>query len=689
MKGSFSWLVSELNRPKDASILAFTRIAFGILMAFDIPQERGMNHADIKYGEDSGLICKFPLFHNLHPLSQDWMTFLYTVLFLSAIGIAVGFMYRLNCALFTSIYWYFFFLDKTTWNNHSYLYGLLAFLFLITDAHRYASIDGLLRKSLQNTHVPHWNYILFRFQIFLVYFYAGLKKTDLDWLSGYSMGRLSRHWVFDPMRLFMSETMMDLVVVHIGGFLLDISAGFLLFFDKTRWIGFIFCSSFHLMNSQMFNIGMFPYAMLATMFIFCHSDSFKLFVGKLPCGFNILSLSPAKQNNNCIYEKTAKLSWKHYAAAVLTILYITEQLVLPYSHSITKGYNGWTEGPYGYSWDMMVHSFQNQHIKISYKDKEGKEGFIKPGAFLKSRRSRWSAHPDMTIQYARCLKHQLVKMGIENPSIYFDVWKSLNSRFQQRMYNPNVDLANYKWSPFAHSNFTLPVLSQLSNWRQKLKELKKLHRNETQNIVFVADFPGMHLENFVQEDFGNTTISVLRGKVLVEVDSASNVSLSVGETLKVPPGVFHKVHTISNTTSCYFYVYMNSTDVSLNDKLNSYAKEQSVTPVPDPLQKSTAVNEDPVIVELYQQQEAKKVGQLESKHHPFTQRAARFMHKKFITFRRSFLLSYYSCRNLMFGIPDTEQLATEREYLDIVLTMSNSSRPIEHSQDQRNEKREL
>uniref|UniRef100_F6ZL08 HTTM-like domain-containing protein n=2 Tax=Ciona intestinalis TaxID=7719 RepID=F6ZL08_CIOIN len=234
MKGSFSWLVSELSRPKDASILAFTRIAFGILMAIDIPQERGMNHADIKYGEDSGLVCKFPLFHNLHPLSQDWMTFLYTVLFLSAIGIAVGFMYRLNCALFTSIYWYFFFLDKTTWNNHSYLYGLLAFLFLISDAHRYASIDGLLRKSLQNTHVPQWNYVLFRFQIFLVYFYAGLKKTDLDWLSGYSMGRLSRHWVFDPMRLFMSEAMMDLVVVHIGGFLLDISAGFLLFFDKTR-----------------------------------------------------------------------------------------------------------------------------------------------------------------------------------------------------------------------------------------------------------------------------------------------------------------------------------------------------------------------------------------------------------------------------------------------------------------------
>jgi len=37
-------------------------------------------------------------------------------------------------------------------------------------------------------------------QIFIVYFFAGIKKLDADWLNGYSMTKLSDHWVFAPMR---------------------------------------------------------------------------------------------------------------------------------------------------------------------------------------------------------------------------------------------------------------------------------------------------------------------------------------------------------------------------------------------------------------------------------------------------------------------------------------------------------
>lgn len=34
----------------------------------------------------------------------------------------------------------------------------------------------------------------------MVYFIAGLKKTDFDWVSGYSMDSLGSHWVFDPFK---------------------------------------------------------------------------------------------------------------------------------------------------------------------------------------------------------------------------------------------------------------------------------------------------------------------------------------------------------------------------------------------------------------------------------------------------------------------------------------------------------
>jgi vitamin K-dependent gamma-carboxylase len=49
----------------------------------------------------------------------------------------LGLCYRLSCVLFLLPYWYVFLLDKTSWNNHSYLYGLLAFQLTFMDANHY------------------------------------------------------------------------------------------------------------------------------------------------------------------------------------------------------------------------------------------------------------------------------------------------------------------------------------------------------------------------------------------------------------------------------------------------------------------------------------------------------------------------------------------------------------------------
>ena len=53
-----------------------------------------------------------------------------------ALGIAVGYCFKLSCLSFLIPYWYIFFLDKTAWNNHSYLYGLLSLLLLTSSANR-------------------------------------------------------------------------------------------------------------------------------------------------------------------------------------------------------------------------------------------------------------------------------------------------------------------------------------------------------------------------------------------------------------------------------------------------------------------------------------------------------------------------------------------------------------------------
>lgn len=190
-----------------------------------------------------------------------------------------------------------------------------------------------------------------------MYFYAGLKKLDLDWMTGYSMTGLSRQWVFDPFRIFLDDKTIDLFLVHIGGLVFDLFEGFLLVFDKTRPIGIFFGAMFHSMNSQMFHIGMFPYAMLATLPLFCAYNWPKKLFSHLP---NVMakivpSHNDPQTNVHCVYPSSAEPevkqqqgekkktserhqtpSLKHKALVSIVLVYMGIQLFLPYSHFITK-----------------------------------------------------------------------------------------------------------------------------------------------------------------------------------------------------------------------------------------------------------------------------------------------------------------------------------------------------------------
>ena len=178
----------------------------------------------------------------------------------------------------------------------------------------------------------------------------------MDWMTGYSMTGLSREWVFDPFRLFLSDETIDLFLVHIGGLAFDLSEGFLLAFDKTRPIGIFFGAMFHGMNSQIFEIGMFPYAMMATLPLFCAYNWPKKVLCFLPTFMaRILpSLDDPQTSTHCVYpvstvsedkqqldrEKTAEKNQtpgtKHKALVLIVLTYIGIQLFLPYSHFITK-----------------------------------------------------------------------------------------------------------------------------------------------------------------------------------------------------------------------------------------------------------------------------------------------------------------------------------------------------------------
>ncbi|XP_017266135.1 vitamin K-dependent gamma-carboxylase [Kryptolebias marmoratus] len=692
-----SWesLVALLNRPTDPASLGIFRCLFGLLMTIDVTQERGLSHLDYKY-LDGAPVCRFPLFNFLEPLPLDWMYVVYLVMFLGALGIMLGCFYRLSCLMFISTYWYVFFLDKTAWNNHSYLYGLISFQLTIMNGNRYWSVDGLRRPSIRNAHVPLWNYTLLRMQIFIVYFIAGVKKLDADWVEGYSMSYLAHHWLFDPFKLILPVDLVSRLVVHGGGLILDLTAGYLLFFDTTRPIAFFFVSYFHCMNSQLFSIGMFSYTMLSTSALFCYPDWPRRFFARFPSFLNgvlPLTSSEVQPSTSCVYpeshstgrqgaqnvSKPSKLSLKHKLGAIFTILYIIEQFFMPYSHFITQGYNNWTNGLYGYSWDMMVHSRSHQHVKITYRDgKTGEVGYLNPGVFTHSR--RWKDHGDMLKQYANCLSGLLPRYNISDPEIYFDIWVSINERFQQRIFDPRVDIVKAEWSPFKPNPWLMPLLVDLSPWRTKFQEIEGSLDNQTE-IVFIADFPGLHLENFVSEDLGNTSVHVLQGQVNVEiVEEKKNYTLQPGEKTKVPAGAYHKVYTVSEGPSCYMYVYVNTTEAALQQNFTKLLELQErirngteTEPLPPELQPLMAADDDEKaevnatdpVVKLFLKRQRRMKEVKKRRQAGVTERLERFTVKKYYTIRRGFVMTAIAVRNLLFGLPPLEQLRREVDFANM------------------------
>lgn len=226
----------------------------------------------------------------------------------------------------------------------------------------------------------------------------------------------------------------------------------------------------------------------------------------------------------------------------------------------------------------MVHVWDTVLVVVKVHDNASNEDrYLDPTAWVQS--NRWEKHGDMLVQYASCLKENLIKQERQffennfqrdkrpkwsrlstNLSIYIDVWCSLNGRFQQRMFNPNVDMLTVDWHPFKPISFLMPLLSQYNSYRYKLEEIQQqiyTWSNDT-DVLFVADFPGMHLDNYITKNFTNVTLTVLEGEVTYSDERREHdIMVAKGSSIPIETGQFHKVKTVSAYPACYMYTCTN------------------------------------------------------------------------------------------------------------------------------------
>lgn len=439
--------------------------------------------------------------------------------------------------------------------------------------------------------VPFWNYFLLKFQFFVLYFIAGLKKSSSEWLYEwqYSMTNLSFHWVFSPFRMVIGSELTNLLVVHWFAAIFDTTIAFFLIYKTSRPIATLFATAFHLMNSRLFNIGMFPWVCLVELPLFYEKNWPRTLWRKLKCSTSSVEKMRADERmlTNDV-NVTTKRTLRERFTTFLVLIYCCLQLFLPFSHFITKGYNNWVNGIYGYSFDMMMQQWHPSLISVKIVDNGNqKQHFIEPLAFTDT--YRWTQYPDMAYQYAQCINEKLKADFHENPksvlssaniSIYFDIWCSLNGRFQQRIYNPKVDLVKSDWHPFHKPSFTLPLLREYSHLRKEIAEISNdvYSWNNYTDLMFFADFPGLTMDNYIIPEMDNVTLTVLHGAVTFEQENDTKATfLSKGQSVLVKSGCFHKV--TSDVPSSYFYTYINATQQHLNAPSDVKHDEWQSTPM--------------------------------------------------------------------------------------------------------------
>jgi hypothetical protein len=380
-------------------------------------------------------------FEWLQPLPGQWMYIYFAVMGMFGIGVMLGYKYKASIIGFTILWAGVYFMQKASYNNHYYLLVLLNLFMCIMPANRYFSIDVKQNPSLLKQSMPQWCSLMIIAQMAIVYTYAAIAKIYPDWLDTSFMEILMRgkkgYYLIGE---FLQQKWLHYILAY-GGILFDLLIVPLLLWRRTRKWAFITAIFFHLFNSIVFQIGIFPYMSIALcVFFFPVKNIQKLFF-------------KSKQ----FYEE-GELVVPSYKPILLTVfgLYFIIQLALPLRHWFIKDDVLWTEEAHRLSWRMMLRA-KHGIAHFTVVDKEtNKRTIIKLDDYLtKKQKGIVSSKPDVIWQFAQRLKHQFAAEG-QDVAVYVDCRISVNDRPLKQLIDPKVDLASVKWNAFKHNEWILP-----------------------------------------------------------------------------------------------------------------------------------------------------------------------------------------------------------------------------------------
>ena len=380
-------------------------------------------------------------FEWMQPLPGYGMYFYYVVMGIFGFMVMLGYRYRLSMFLFTVMWMVTYMVQKASYNNHYYLLILISAFMCLVPAHRCVSLDVRRKPELRDISMPNWCKWIFIIQMFIVYTYASVNKVYPDWLDAsvmelFMMGKKDFPIVGELLQIKLVH-----YVLAYGGILFDGLVIPMLLFRPTRKLALIASVVFHMFNSIVFQVGIFPYMSLAFILFFYDASVVQgIFLRK----------KPLYEGDEVVIPKYAK------PAIVVFTFYFIVQALLPLRHHLIEGNVLYTEEGHRLSWRMMLRA-KSGIIQYKVVDKATGNSEIIDHEHMVSPKQRnlLATKPDVIWQFVQRLKRKYEVEGREIEVYALNSRLSVNGKPYIDFIDKEVDLAAVSWDTFKHSSWVL------------------------------------------------------------------------------------------------------------------------------------------------------------------------------------------------------------------------------------------
>ena len=420
------------------------RIAFGGLLLYSTLRTIQKGWVEELYIEPS---FHFGFFSWLEVASPSVMQLIFWLKAIFAAFIILGFLYRIATFGFLALFTYVELIDKTYYLNHYYLVSILCFWLLLVPANRKYSIDSVLFPKLRADDCANWQVMIFRIQLTIVYFFAGLAKVNPDWLlRAQPMATWLPHKYQIPLLGKILHLKEVAFIFSWAGCVYDLFIWLFLWAKRFRGYAYIAVLVFHFLTAILFpRIGMFPFIMITSTLVFFSADWHERWLSKLPSYRKSVSLSVSADESESESESVSVsevLNAKRRRLIAYGLgLYFFIQLILPFRYLLYEGNLFWHEQGYRFSWRVMLMEKNGYTTFILRDPVTGQQAEVETDHYLTAfQLQQMKSQPDMIYEFAHHLGDEFEAKHQIKPEIYVESRMSLNGRRSQPFLDKNVDV---------------------------------------------------------------------------------------------------------------------------------------------------------------------------------------------------------------------------------------------------------